>query len=90
MIAAITWPLALVVVAAMALYALTRWLNRDHVVVTKIDTFRAELLERDGQWATKFEQQQRELHALQRTVHALQDPNKATPLGKTYYSPRAG
>lgn len=90
MIAAITWPIACVVVAAMALYALTRWLNRARVVETKIDEHRKELLERDAQWATKFEELQRELQNTKRIVQALSDPNRATPLGKSYYSPRAG
>jgi hypothetical protein len=90
MIAAITWPIACVVVAAMALYALTRWLNRAHVVETKIDEHRKELLERDAQWANKFEQLERKQHDTHRIVQALQDPNRATPLGQTYYRPRAG
>lgn len=90
MIAAVTWPLACVVVAAMALYALTRWLSRAHVVETKIDEHRKELLERDGQWASKFEGLERRFFALERNVSALSDPNRATPLGKAYSALRQG
>lgn len=90
MIAAITWPLAFVVVAAMALYALIRWLNRAHVVETKIDAHRKELLERDAQWANKFEALERRFGTMERNVSALADPNRATPLGKAYSALRQG
>jgi hypothetical protein len=89
-IAAVTWPLACVVVAAMALYALTRWLSRAHVVETKIDDHRKELLERDGQWASKFESVERRVALMERNVSALSDPNRAAPLGRAYNALRQG